>query len=458
MSLNKLSFRVSKTETFVLKSNKLKKDLKIKKVKLLIRFDRDYDDDIPLYLECNGVNMDDNKTLEYYGITSNNNLITLKIGVTKSKQYNDDNKCNNNNNSNVIMMTNDDKIAIIKLNKQIKNHETMLNNASDNNIESIKQNNIDEIKQKYNELLSILNDKRDELIRNIETLCTEISNKSHKKNELIKKELKQLKYVQDNCVNKFRKIDIRGLIDDDSKNDNDITSLVNNAINKLESNALNSNNDFSVNIRYDANTFKNTLNKIFGIDSTFIDDRISLLKWKHEWNSGTVKISNDSMVASASGDDRHRSISINMNSTIKTGIHCFRWKLIHLNWSLIGISSPMKHNPDSYHSTDVCALTIGYNSKWKYANKKSISHQYGALFKPNNTPCFVDMLLDLNKCELTYKSENKEPYTINGIKMDNNGVVPHLNMYYKGSKAQIAKIPVKWFGKYFDTNKIDWKF
>ena len=63
----------------------------------------------------------------------------------------------------------------------------------------------------------------------------------------------------------------------------------------------------------------------------------------------------------------------------------------------------------------------------------------------------VDILLNMderkyNACVVGNCVDGKEAKVWN-LKVSNSGYVPYINIYYHGTKVQLAQIPVKWYGQ-----------
>jgi hypothetical protein len=116
-------------------------------------------------------------------------------------------------------------------------------------------------------------------------------------------------------------------------------------------------------------------------------------------------------------------------------------------WCLWGISAPKKFVDASYSAQTVWGIA---GSNQSYANGVCKYDVQTTKFY-GKEEVYIDMLLDLNKCELKFKlvSSNEE-YEAKMVNIPNNqhdGWVPHMNIYYAGANCQIKKIPTAWYGK-----------
>ena len=81
-------------------------------------------------------------------------------------------------------------------------------------------------------------------------------------------------------------------------------------------------------------------------------------------------------------------------------------------------------------------------------------------FYNNQDEAFIDMRLDFVKGELSFLvvgDDRSKIATITGLpKHSAKGFVPHIDIYYRESQCQIAKIPASWFGKNAQRVKFQW--
>lgn len=116
-----INIQVGGNELFRLKPkhhpNKIGKGLKVSQLKNLIQFERDlYNQDISLTYK--DIELNDNKTLGYYGIKNDKNLIAMTVNDDKNKKLKIKKKQQNIKDGVIILEENEEE-AINILNKEI---------------------------------------------------------------------------------------------------------------------------------------------------------------------------------------------------------------------------------------------------------------------------------------------------------------------------------------------------
>jgi len=171
-------------------------------------------------------------------------------------------------------------------------------------------------------------------------------------------------------------------------------------------------------------------------------DNITTLRWHNEYHSPNCVLEQDREILGCSASD-HKYALVDMKPVCK-GVHCWRWHTkSYQTWFLWGISSFKKFSNSSYNEATVWGIA-GNNQSYRNGSTR---HELTAHFF-SSEQILLDMLLDLNKGELSFqKPGSAYVVKLDSIPEQKEGWVPHVNIYYTGTKCQVKKIPPAWFGK-----------
>mmetsp|Transcript_23436 Transcript_23436/g.28723 ORF Transcript_23436/g.28723 Transcript_23436/m.28723 type:complete len:341 (+) Transcript_23436:59-1081(+) len=192
-----LNFQTSNENTFTLKDDKINANLSIKRVKSLIKFDQDYDDNANISLYYNDTSMANDKTLAFYGIKDNKHLIKIKFHVSMSKgDIKEDNIT-------TLGLSNEQVQAATKLNQKITDLQKEL---FDLHASYVTDTVTDPLEQA---IFKSLTDKIEQLILHVRKKEAEIKSEIREyflgvkmqKQMKLKTELNKLKKIKETCIN-----------------------------------------------------------------------------------------------------------------------------------------------------------------------------------------------------------------------------------------------------------------
>jgi len=194
-----LNFQTSNENTFTLKDDKINANLSIKRVKSLIKFDQDYDDNANISLYYNDTSMANDKTLAFYGIKDNKHLIKIKFEVNMGKgDVKEDDIAG-------LELTDKQIQAVTKLNQKISSlKEQLVLYAKDMMTEPIEEVLIKQLNDKTEELIKRVEIKQKEIRAEISDYCASVKIQKQVK---IKRELHKLQRIKQACAdNKYANV------------------------------------------------------------------------------------------------------------------------------------------------------------------------------------------------------------------------------------------------------------
>ena len=223
-----LNVQVSKGNVKTIQNKDINKNMEIKRLKRLIRYEfyDSIDENSQFDLIYNSVLMIDYNTLNDYNIKDNKHLIQLVFKVqnpAKQKQYtyNISNKIN-------------DRIQNDLITVAIHNYENELNNIEmyRKQINTLETKYINNLNHKYGVLIDSIQNRKEAIIVEIKENILEQQHELHRIETDIKGELSELNIINDERLNIFKKVEAN--VNQNYDYNNEITSKINNSISKLK--------------------------------------------------------------------------------------------------------------------------------------------------------------------------------------------------------------------------------